>query len=104
MTDQQMSFDDLPPYIAGSTTSREAAEAIKESVPSLQSKVFAAIRRAKGAGLTDEEGVEELGISPSTYRPRRIELVGKMLVVDSGGRRKTKAGRDAVVWIVPECL
>src|SRR5581483_627099 len=101
----QMSFDEYrPPAQRHSPTSIEAAESIRDSVPSLQSLVFAAVRRSREAGLTDEEGIDELKLSPSTYRPRRIELVGKHLVVDSGGKRKTRSGRDAVVWIVPEYL
>jgi hypothetical protein len=40
----------------------------------------------------------ELQMQGSTQRPRRVELVRAGLVVDSGLRRRTFAGRSAVVW------
>jgi hypothetical protein len=48
--------------------------------------------------LTDEEMQVRLEMNPSTQRPRRIELVGMGLVVDSGTTRKTRSGRSAVAW------
>jgi hypothetical protein len=43
----------------------------------------------------------QLGIpmSPSTQRPRRIELVAKGMIVEAG-EGKTKSGRRAVKWRV----
>lgn len=51
------------------------------------------------AGCTDEEGGLALAINPSTYRPRRIELVERGAVIDSSTTRRTSSGRQAVVWI-----
>jgi len=52
-------------------------------------------------GRTDEEMVAILGDrwSPSGIRTRRKELVVKGLVEDSGFRRLTRSGRNAVVWM-----
>ena len=50
-------------------------------------------------GLTDEECVEVTGMSPSTVRPRRIELVRDGLLMDSGMTRKTRANRAATIWV-----
>jgi hypothetical protein len=49
-------------------------------------------------GGTDEELQDALGMNPNTQRPRRIELVERGLVRDSGRTRKTKSGRRATVW------
>lgn len=46
---------------------------------------------------TDNELVDLTGLSPSSVRPRRVELVDAGLVVDSGERR-----RGCVVWRTTE--
>lgn len=62
------------PYQPGSDTSREAAVAIVGKI------------------------AEHLAISP-TANGRATELRDLGLIVDSGRRRETRAGRAAVVWI-----
>jgi hypothetical protein len=47
---------------------------------------------------TDEEMAHRLGMSPNTQRPRRVELCRLGVVVDTGHRRRTVAGRKATVW------
>jgi hypothetical protein len=49
---------------------------------------------------TDEELLNSLPSerSPSGVRTRRSELVAMNLVRDSGKRRKTRSGRNAIVW------
>lgn len=89
----------LPKHIDSSPTSREAAEAIAPSVNALQRAVLAHIQSCGERGCTDEEGIDALALSPSTYRPRRIELVTLGMIRDSGQVRKTRSGRAAVVWI-----
>jgi hypothetical protein len=90
-------FDD-PPAQSHSDTSVAAAQAIKPNANRLRMLVLEAIRAAGADGLTDEEGIAATQLSPSTYRPRRIESVQAGLVVDSGRTRKTASGRSAVVW------
>jgi len=46
---------------------------------------------------TDEEIAEGLGLSPSTARPRRVELWRRWLIVQDG-TRPTRSGRQAAVW------
>lgn len=94
MNQSVLNFD--APCQRHSATSREAAASIEPAIHTLRRKVLDAIR-AHG-GLTDEQGIELTGMSPSTYRPRRIELVESRLVEDSGLTRKTKSGRWAAVW------
>lgn len=109
-------FDDLPvPPTAGpygrfpsppaqrhSATSVAAAEAVKPAAGRLRAEVLAAIRRAGRAGLTDAEGQAATGIGGDTWRPRRRELQDAGLIRDSGKRRTTGHGREAVVWVVTD--
>jgi hypothetical protein len=88
-------FDSVP-YQRHSVTSQEAATEIAGSVASLRRKVYELID--KNGPLTDEEIQTALNMNPSTQRPRRIELVERDLVVDSGEKKKTKSGRWAVAW------
>lgn len=91
-------FNGRPPAQKHSVTSRQAAEAIKQAVPRLQAVVLADLA-ANGPG-TDEELLARTGLAPNTLRPRRVELVLKGLVRDSGRTRPTKSGRSAVLWEV----
>ena len=49
---------------------------------------------------TDEEIERALSISGNTVRPIRGSLVKDGLIVDSGARRLTIAGNEAIVWSV----
>jgi hypothetical protein len=86
----------LPAHQRHSTTSRAAARAAVPRVNELQARVLAFIRAQGGA--TDNEIQDALDMNPSTQRPRRIELMERGLVRDSGRKRKTPSGREAVVW------
>jgi hypothetical protein len=49
--------------------------------------------------MTDEEITTRTGLAPNSVRPRRVELVARGLVKDSGMRRPTVSGRQATVWV-----
>ena len=85
-------------YVPHSQTSRDAAQQIETDAPTLRESVFRFLASHRGTGATDEEIQRGLGINPSTQRPRRIELVERGLVRDSGLKRRTESGRNAVVW------
>ncbi|MEJ5151220.1 hypothetical protein [Comamonas sp. MYb396] len=87
------------PYQIHSDTSRSAAEAIADGAHTFKAKVLDAIQKAGVHGMTDEECAHKLMIGPNTQRPRRVKLVEEKLVVDSGQRRKTLGGRNAIVWV-----
>ena len=89
----------LPPFQAHSATSRHAAIDIQLKAGTLRASVYEAIALAGGAGLTDEQIGQQTRMSGDTVRPRRIELVQQGLVRDSGQRRDTASGRQAVVWV-----
>jgi hypothetical protein len=92
------------PYQRHSDTSMEAAREITPRVNKLQAMVLEYVKSKGKAGATDRDIEDDLRILGSTARPRRIELVFKGLLVDSGQRRKPKngIGRNAAVWIVSE--
>src|SRR5215468_10935320 len=100
MSDHQPLFwEDDPPCQRHSPTSRAAALAVIPTLPRLRRLVLDTLTRAGPDGLTDEQGIALTGLSPSTYRPRRVELWRGGLVRDSGRTRRGPSGKQAVVWV-----
>ncbi len=93
---------DAPPSIRSSSTSRYAAGRIARVSCKMVARVLGALRDAGRFGMTDEELQIHLSMPGNSERPRRIHLVEKGLVVDSGNLRPTASGRQAVVWIAAE--
>ena len=83
---------------SGSATSRAAAESIRPEAGTLSAAVFAFIVGAGKRGATDGEIQRALHLAGDTERPRRRALQQRGLIIDSGHRRKTPSGREAVVW------
>lgn len=101
---EQLSLFDTPrraalPAHRRTDTSREAAEEIRADVPRLRRLVYAHIASRGLTGATDQECQEALNLPANTQGPRRIELTNSGHVRDSGARRKTRSGRNAIVWI-----
>jgi len=90
---------DLPPHQRHSDTSTAAAIAIAPKFNAKSESLLATIERCS-LGLTDEEGQKLLGIEGNSYRPCRVTLFDSGFVHDSGMRRKTKANKNAVVWMI----
>jgi hypothetical protein len=88
-----------PPCQRHSVTSREAADAIKPDASELRRRVLAYLRGRGEDGATDEEMQTGIPMPANTERPRRCELVEMGSVVDSGRKRRTRSGRNAVVWV-----
>jgi hypothetical protein len=87
------------------TSAAAAVEALPRS-GTQRARVYEAIRQAP-AGLTDQEIATTLGLAENSVRPRRLELSDPpkglpQLIVDSGRRRQTSAGKQAVVWVAVE--
>lgn len=83
-------------------TSQAAADSVRRQTDTHR-MIQLRFRELAGGGLTDEElaaRVEAAGyrISPSGLRSRRSELVDLGVLVDSGRRRRTRAGRATIVW------
>lgn len=66
----------------------------------LRAKVYDFIAKRPAKGATLEEIELGLKLSGNTVRPRRKELEERGLIRDSGMRRKTVSGRDAIVWVL----
>jgi len=96
------------PYIPRSQTSRAAASAIEPRLNRLEWLVLGFIKDRGPRGATDDEMSEWFTTEPyywaaGTARARRVALMHKGLVVDSGECRRTRPrgdrlGRWAVVW------
>jgi hypothetical protein len=91
--------DDGMKYQRHSDTSRAAADRIEPTKDTLRAAVFSYIVQGGLNGATDQEISDALDMPGNTERPRRIELVESGHVADSLRRRKTRSGRNAVVWI-----
>jgi hypothetical protein len=70
-----------------------------EHVTALERMVLEVIRAAGALGATDAEIDYECDRS-RTLRPRRVALVKRGLVKDSGRTRVTSSGRKATVWVI----
>ena len=83
-----------------SQTSIAAAEAILPEAPIQSQIVYDVLKGAGEHGLTDQGIAASCAgrVPPESARARRVWLVEKGYVVDSGIRRKTRSGRMAVVW------
>ena len=76
-------------------TSKEAASQVK-NVSELHEKIWFMLSE-KGA-LTDYELADAIGIEFRKVQPRRSELAAQGKLIDSGTRRKTPYGRNAICW------
>jgi len=88
------------PFQRHSSTSLAAAVSKEPNAGTELSRVLKFLRRAGITGATDDEMQQSLEMNPSTQRPRRVELVKRKFVKDSGQQRPTATGRQAVVWVV----
>jgi hypothetical protein len=88
------------PFDRGSDTSAAAAKSIEPNAGTLRRIVYDAIVAGGPTGYTDAELQDSLGMRAQTQTARRVELRDRGLIVDSGFRRPTPRGRDAVVWVV----
>lgn len=98
MTRQIDLFAPAAPHVAGSETSREAAESIKPDVGRLERLVLSVIRARGERGATDDEIELETGLRHQTASARRRGLVLKGLVISTDKTRPTRSGRNATIW------
>lgn len=89
----------MPPHVAGSDTSRAAAEAIRPHVLRQQDRVLASISARHSDGMTCDEVEVALGLSHQTASARIRDLVKAGAIVDSDIRRPTRTGRKAAVYV-----
>lgn len=89
---------DRVPYVVGSDTSAEAAVSMEDHVTRLERVVLDAICAAT-AGATCDEVEVATGLAHQTASARVNGLMNKGRIADSGKRRPTRSGRNAVVWV-----
>jgi hypothetical protein len=91
-------MDDLfgrAPY-SNETTSKEAAAAIEPHMGRLEAEVFDTLKIRGPLACHEIEHITQLAHTTVSARLRGLAL--KNRVVDSGERRKTPSGRNAIVW------
>ncbi len=88
----------------GTETSRAAASQIREHAPILRQRILDYIRDRGVNGATADEIEVATGLAGNTVRPRLCELRGGLepQILDSHLTRKTRTGRQAVVYIAKE--
>jgi hypothetical protein len=87
--------DLFPPFVRGSDTSYEAAASMEEASGRYERMVFNLI---KSRPRTCDECESALNAKHQNISARIRALALKKLIVDSKERRKTRSGRNAVVW------
>lgn len=97
-------FDSYPnrPGCRATDTSQAAAEAIAPKLGRLQRMALDAIKARGTLGLTADELAEALSLDRYSIQPRTSELRRKMLIADSGLRRRNSSHKMAIVWTLPE--
>jgi len=77
----------------------DVSDGAAEDASTLKGRIFDCIRKRGQQGATDDEVQVALNMRAQTESPRRRELCMRGRVVNSGRRRKTRAGRSATVWV-----
>jgi len=91
-------YVDGVPYVAGSDTSKAAAEKAQKSLATRRATILKFIRDSGSVGATDNEVESEFGMRQSTVSSTRRGLAIDGLVRDSGQRRFTRSNCEATVW------
>lgn len=81
------------------STSLEAYESIEPHLGDIQKVCLHEIIASGTIGMTQQELEDKFLMIASTIRTRVSELCRLGYVVDSGRKRKTRSGRNAIVWI-----
>lgn len=81
-------------------TSVQAAGDLLPRYGTRRREVFDLIHKAGDRGMTDDELESVSGRSHQTVSATRNTLMNDRLIADSGQRRATRYGNDAIVWVV----
>lgn len=92
-------YGGTPPHVAGSKTSRAAAQQARAILGSQQHQVLLAIRSSGKRGLTCDEIEEQLGGRHQAISARVRELFLKGMITKAEATRPTRSGRQAVVYL-----
>jgi predicted transcriptional regulator len=83
-------------------TKMQAHASMAAHIPRLQKLCLYALRTYRTDGLSCQELEGVTGLEHSTASARLGELRDSGLIYDTGRRRRTKAGRSAIVWRIME--
>ncbi len=100
MSKQYDLFGGNPPHVKDSDTSLAAAESMAETGRQVREKVFRHITLSGGSTCDEIELALNMRHQTASARVRELALTGR--IRDSGNRRKTRSGRQAVVWTAPQ--
>lgn len=87
---------------SNSNTSAEALKSIEDHRARMRTEVMKEIMAQGAHGSTTYEIEQALNMLHQTASARVYELTGRGQIVDSGRRRKTGSGRNAVVHVQPQ--
>jgi hypothetical protein len=103
MNDNAFEFGDAFARNTDPDTSHMAADGVSPHVRELQLKVLAYAAERGLGGFVDPEMNDHFGVTSSTYRTRRSELVAKRMIEDSGARLTIGGkGRKHAVWRITD--
>lgn len=83
-------------------TSQAAARQIAGGAAAIRVRILAEIQVRGTTGATCDEIEQAMSLSHQTASARIRELNMKNRIYDSGQRRRTRSGRDAIVWFAAE--
>lgn len=90
----------MKPPASNASTSAAAAHRIAPHADRLRANVARLLASRGHHGATDEEMAAALGLRLQTLTPRRWELAKEGRCYDSGARRPTSSGAEAIVWVL----
>ena len=94
-------YGGLPPFQAHSQTSLEAALSVMTTAATDRKRILEFIRsRDPFPGASSDECQVEFGLTHQTGSARVSELLQMGLIIESGRKRKTRAGRNADVYVI----
>jgi hypothetical protein len=91
--------DDFVPFARHSSTSREAAESMRDVAGGYEAKVLDFIRSRDHYGATADECLVQLGLTHQNGSARVSTLAQKGLIIRSYRKRITRSGRKAFVYV-----
>lgn len=99
MTDYDLFSYPRSPGFKERTTSRDAAEAVKETAATLRGRCKTEIATLP---CTPDECAKRLGVNILSVRPRFSELAADGEIVPTGERHANESGLMAKVWKIAE--
>ena len=84
-------------------TSLEAFDAFKPKAKDMGRRIVSYLESCGAEGATDEEmDIAFDTVATRSNRPTRNALTKRKVLVNSGKRRKTRSGRQAIVWVLQQ--